>query len=195
MTHPRRTAAPAVEPVTLAEALVHLRADADGGENDAYITGLVQVARVAAEDRLERSLVSTPWLLQLPAFPAAGEAIALRMAPVIAVQSVQYLDTAGVLQPLDTDQYQLDPSAEPGLIAEATAATWPATKPGATNAVRVAFTAGYGTAAADVPMPIRHWILLAVGEMYALRSASSDKPAVRHDFSDSLLQPYRILGV
>jgi len=31
-----------------------------------------------------------------------------------------------------------------------------------------------------------------VGDMYEHRAASSDKPAVRHDFVDSLLDRYRI---
>jgi uncharacterized phiE125 gp8 family phage protein len=194
-THfPRRTGAPAAEPLTLAEALVHLRADADAGPNDAYVTSLIAVARAACEERTERSLITTAWRLHLPAFPSDG-VILLRVAPIIEVQSVQYLDAAGVLQTLAADQYQLDPHAEPGRLSVAPGATWPATQTGADAAVRVNFTAGYGATGASVPAPLKHWMLLAIGEMYELRSGSSDKPAVRHDFADALLQPFRLLGV
>lgn len=44
---------------------------------------------------------------------------------------------------------------------------------------------GWATAA-DVPRPIKQWMLLAVGEMYANREALPD------GFADRLLDPYRI---
>ena len=53
MTAPKRTGSPATEPVTLADAKAHLRVD--GTDEDAYITGLIGVARVAAEERLAGS--------------------------------------------------------------------------------------------------------------------------------------------
>jgi uncharacterized phiE125 gp8 family phage protein len=189
---PRRAGSPLAEPITLAEALTHLRETADSGANDAYITSLITVARMACEDRIERSLVSTPWLLKLDAFP---EAIDLTASPVIAVQSVQYLDEAGALQTLDPLDYVVDTQSEPGYLVPAPEAAWPAVQSGAINAVRVSFTAGYGSTAASVPAPLKHWILLALTELYETRSGSSDRPQVRHDFADGLLNPYRMLGV
>ena len=59
----------------------------------------------------------------------------------------------------------------------------------------VTYTAGYGAAAADVPAPLKQWMLLAIGDMYEMRNASGDKPAVKHDFVDHLLNPYRLLGI
>lgn len=197
---PRRTAQPSIEPVTLADALVHLRETADSGANDAYITTLITVARQACEDRTERTLITTPWLLTLPAFPPATErnplaAVCLRLAPSIAVQSVQYLDAAGDLQTLDAAAYKLHAHMAPALLSPAPTLLWPATQVGALDAVRIAFTAGYGATAASVPLPLRQWILLAVGEMYETRGASAERPLVRSAFVDHLLDPYRLLGV
>lgn len=186
---PRRTAAPAVEPVTLAEALVHLRADADGSTNDAYIGTLITAAREACEARTERSLIASPWLLQLPAWPSDG-IINLRIARLIAVTSVQYLDADGSLQTLASDQYQADPASEPGRVISAPGVTWPATQSGAWNAVRVAFTAGYGATAADVPAKLKQWILLAVQHMYDERGWD-----VPDDFAPGLINSERLLGV
>lgn len=188
---PRRTGAPVALPLTLPECLVHLRADADGGPNDQYVSSLIPVAVAACEERINRTLISTVWRLQLDAFPASGE-IALRMGPVISVQSVAYKDAAGAVQPLGSSAYVLDGDSLPARLVPAVGAVWPATQDGAINAVTVTYTAGFGATAAAVPAPIRHWLLLAVAEMYETRSASAERPVVRNEFVDHLLAPYRV---
>lgn len=186
---PRRAAAPAEEPLTLAQALVHLRVAA--GTEDAYITGLISVAREACENRTERTMVSTPWLLTLDSFP---DAVELLMPPAIAVQSVTYEDADGGTQVLSPADYVVDNTRGPGFVVPAPGAAWPATADGI-NKVRIAYTAGYGATAADVPASLKHWMLLALTDLYENRAAHGEKPAVAHGFVDQLLQPYRIMGV
>ena len=187
--YPRRAGPPAAEPVTLADALTHLHEVADGGANDAYITSLISVARQACEDRTERTLISTPWLLQLDAFPTCG-AIALRSAPVLAVQSVQYLDEGGVWQTLGPAAYVLDAASVPARLVPAPGAEWPRTQVDAINAVRVSYTAGYGTTAAAVPLPLRQWILCYLHELYQNRGWSAPE-----DFCEGLIYSFRQPGV
>jgi len=55
----------------------------------------------------------------------------------------------------------------------------------------VVYTAGYGAAVADVPAPVKQWILLAIADMYGKRERSSERPAVVQGFADSLLDAYR----
>ena len=191
---PRRAGAPAAEPITLAQALHHLREIADGAENDAYVLGLIQAAREACEERTERTLLSTAWRLTLDGFPASG-AIELRQPPIIGVTSVQFKDVDGVLQTLAPTDYVVDTASQPGYIVPGPGLAWPETQSEAINTVVVNYTAGYGAAAADVPAPLKHWMLLAIGDMYEMRNASGDKPAVKHDFVDYLLNPYRLLGI
>lgn len=188
---PRRTGAPAALPLTLPECLAHLRADADGGANDLFVSSLIPVAVATCEERINRTLISTAWRLQLDTFPAGGE-IALRMGPVISVQSVTYKDAAGAVQTLDPSAYVLDGDSLPARLVPAVGAAWPSTQDGAINAVTVNYTAGFGATAAAVPAPIRHWLLLAVAEMYETRSASAERPVVRNEFVDHLLAPYRV---
>lgn len=188
---PRRAGLPAAEPITLAEALIHLRETADGGANDAYITSLITVARTACEDRIERSLIATPWTLRLDAFP---DAIELTPAPVVEVTAVSYLDTEGAEQTVDLADTYLDKASEPAWLLPAPGVTWPATLD-RVNAVTVEYTAGYGPNGASVPAPLKHWILLALTELYETRSGSAERPQLRHDFADALLAPYRLLGV
>lgn len=186
---PIRTAAPAEEPVTLADAKAHLRVDVP--DDDAYIEGLIAVARVAAEDRLQRTLVHTPWRLTLDGFPAAIE---LPMPPIVSVQSVQFRDATGQWSTLDAQDYVVDSVNEPGYVVPAPGTRWPAVGAGI-NGVRVDYTAGYGATGSSVPAPIRHWLLLAIGDLYNQRERSAEKPVVPQNFVDSLLDAYRIWGM
>ena len=58
---------PAEEPVSLAEAKLHLRVDFPN--EDALITALIAAARQAAETLTGRQLVTARWKLVLDSFP------------------------------------------------------------------------------------------------------------------------------
>lgn len=185
--NPKRTAGPVAEPLTLAEAKAHLRVTVN--DDDTLITALISAAREACEDRLQRTLISTPWLLALDAFP---DAIKLPMPPALQVQSLQYFDATGTLVTLAGEDYELDPYSEPAYLVPAPGVAWPAIQTGRINAVRVAYTAGYGATAADVPGPIKQWLRLAIGDMYERRTRSAERPAVPQGFADGLLDTYRV---
>jgi uncharacterized phiE125 gp8 family phage protein len=195
----RLTVPATVAVITTADAKTHLRESLSDAGNDAYIAALVAVATQAAEHRLGRSLMKQTWELTLDRFPSA---IRLDNAPILGVTSVEYRqnDADGDYVVLSSDAYTADTASEPGYIVPAYGYTWP-TPRDEINAVRVTYTAGYSasatvaTAQAAVPVAIRQWILLAVGDMYAQRAASNARPVVRHDFVDSLLDRYRIWGV
>lgn len=181
-----------VEPVTLAEAKAHL--NVFESSRDAYITALITAARTTAEGKLQRSLIDTTWELTLDAFPCA---IPLRMPRVLSVTSVKYLDAAGVLQTLSPAAYYVDDRSEPGWIVPAYGTTWPTTFD-QVNAVTVTFRAGFGTAASDVPQPIKQWILLMVGSMFENRETEVATPGIvvaELGFAERLLDPYRIIEV
>lgn len=182
--NPRRTTQPAIEPVTLAEAKLHLRVD--GSDENALITSLITAARESCEYRIERTLISSGWTLTLNEFQ---DVIRLAMPRVISVSSISYRDTNGNNQVMSAADYEL--ANDPGYVVPASGVSWPSTY-GGINDVTVVYTAGFGASASDVPAPIRQWILLAIGDMYANRERSSDKPTVPHNFSDSMLDPYRM---
>lgn len=188
--NPRRTAAPSAEPLSLAEVKTHLRVEHT--EEDTYLQTLIAVTRQTLEDRLDRTLVQTPWLLTADAF---GPALRLPRAPVIAVQNLQYVAVDGVTATLAAQDYMLDNVSEPAYLVPAPGLAWPDTQAGRINAVTVAYTAGYGATAADVPAALRHWLLLAIGDLYAQRRAGAEKPTVPHHFVDGLLDPFRLFPV
>lgn len=181
-----------VEPVDLARVKRRLALDQDDPFDDEDILALITTARHDCEARLQRTLVQTTWRHTRDAFP--GCAIGLEMGPVIAVTSVQYVDTAGVLQTLASTEWQLDAATTPARLVPAYGTSWPATRaePGA---VRITYTAGYGTTAAAVPPPLKDWIVLAVGDLYQQRTRSAERPAVPLNFVDGLLDPYKVWGL
>ena len=185
---PRCTTAPTAEPLDLPQALAHLRVD-DAYSND-YVTTLITAARQQAEDRTERALMPSTWALRLPAFPTAdGGSIELLRPPLISVASVQYLDAAGTLQTVSPAAYLVDVQSQPGRLLPLSG-SWPATA-NHPQAVTITYTAGYANAAA-VPAPIKQWMLLAIGDMFATRERSAERPKVPQGFADGLLDPYRI---
>lgn len=183
-----------VEPLTLAEAKIHLRVT--GTDEDAYITALITAARMDCESRLQRTLIETVWRMTLDEFP---DEILLPMPAALAISSVSYTDTAGVDQTLSGSLYALDTVSEPAWLVPAFDTSWPETRD-QVNAVRVTYTAGYlagGTDAAKraaVPMPLKQWMYLAIGQMYAHRERTITGAVVNEmKFADSLLDTYRVI--
>lgn len=182
------------EPVTVDEIKTHLRIDATTEDN--YLASLIAAARMEAENRLQRTLIETTWRMTLDRFP---DEIELQMPAILAATEVRYIDTAGVEQVMDPAGYVLDNIREPGWLVPAFGGAWPGTRD-QVNAVRVTYTAGYfagGTneqKRAAVPMPIRQWIMLAVGRSYEFREALvQGQPLQSLGFADSLLDTYRVI--
>lgn len=156
--------APTVEPVTLAEAKLHLRVD--HADEDSHIRSLIIAAREHAQNATSRAFVGQTWRLSMDCFP---DVIRTPRPPLTSVTSIAYTDTAGASQTLSASAYTVDTYSEPGRIVPAFGQSWPATRD-IPNAVIVTYVAGYGAgAAADVPQPIRQAILLLVGHWYANR--------------------------
>lgn len=182
------TAAPAAEPISLAEAKAHLRVDAN--DEDVLISSLVVAARLLAERTLGLALVTQGWSYFLDAWPQRG-CISLPLSPVQAVSAVTVHDADGGSTVLDVNGYAVDVLSVPARLV-LTAATLPVVTR-AFNAFEVAFTAGYGNAASDVPQPIRQALLLLVAHWFERREPVELGPGPQQvpGIAAGLLQPYR----
>ena len=164
-----QTVAPTVEPITLAEAKLHLKQDAV--EDDALISSLIVAARRHCESRLGQQLVTATYRLTLDC-PPCGCELELPVPPLQSVTSFQYIDIAGATQTWDSSKYLVDTSRMPGRVYPAWNVPWPNTR-GDHNCYTITFVAGYGDAAA-VPDTIKAAIKLLVGHWYEHREAASE---------------------
>lgn len=180
--------APSVEPVTLSEAKDHCRID--GSELDSLLNGvIIPSARESAEHELNRALCTQTRELVLDSF---SDALILTGSPIQSVVSVKYLDSSGLEQTLDPQDYVIDKDSEPGYVVIGYGKAWPATYQ-TINAVRVRYICGYGVAD-DVPAAIKAWMLLAIGTMVAQAETMTTKQATAlpDRFWHRLLDPYRV---
>ena len=119
----QRTVDPTSEPVTLAECKTWLRVDI--ADDDALLSALVTAARDAHELYCNRAYITQTWQLTLDYFPPT---IQLWRCPVLAITSVQYVDSAGATQTLAGSKYQLDNASEPERLDPAYNEVWPTTR-------------------------------------------------------------------
>ncbi len=158
------TTAPAAEPISLAEAKAHLRIDAD--DEDALIDALIVAARMFVERNLGLALITQGWSYFLDFWPRSS-CVTLPIAPVQAVSAVMLHDGAGGSTTLDADDYAVDVLSQPARLV-LNGATPPVVAR-ALNAFEIAFTAGYGEEASDVPAPIRQALSLLVAHWFERR--------------------------
>ena len=180
---------PALEPVTLSEARLHLRVDTV--DDDPLIDALISAARLHAEMLTARQFLPARWRLVLDRFTPM---VLLNRSPVVNVISVRYLDMGGLWQIMPSTDYVVESSSEPARITPAFGKIWPPTLP-QIGSVEILFDAGYADAT-KVPDGIKRWMLLRVGSLYQHREEMSVLPAGRIDplpFVDSLLDPYRVV--
>lgn len=188
----RRISDPADEPLTLAEAKLHLRVD--GSEDDALITSLIKAAREQAGQKMGRTVMLSTWQLTLDEFP---DAIDLPMPRVLSVLDVEYVDSAGAVQLLAPASYVLDNAGEiKNWLVPAAGYSWPDTYGEGINNVTVTYTAGWPNAAA-VPESVKAWCKLAIGALYRQREGLGDgrMATLPRDFFDALLDPWRVPAI
>lgn len=167
-----RATGPAVEPLTVAEAKLHLRVDIS--DDDAYIGTLITAAREWVENYLDRTLITTQLILRAAEFPT--EELELPRPPMIASGTatavvITYTLADTTTATLSTALYRVDRTSTPGNVAPIINGTWPSDVIEDANAVAVTYWAGYGPTSASVPATIRHAMLMLIGHWYDRRSA------------------------
>lgn len=185
------TAGPAVEPVALADAKAHLRVD--GTAEDTLIGSLIVTSRLHVEAAMGLALVTQSWSVFRDAWPR-GPALELPLRPVQSIAAVRLYDEDAAVTTVLAGTYFLDGAGVPARLVRQGAIAWPAPRRTA-NGIEVAFTAGYGDAAVDVPEPIRQAIMLLIAHWYEHRSplevGALARPAP--DMVAELLAPYRTM--
>lgn len=176
----------------------------DTTEDDTLIDSLIATARRACEEYTQRAFISQTWRLTRDRFsdrdPDAGlsegysvgptpflvsgaTAIQLSRLPVQSITHIKTTDSADVQTTVATSVYGLD--AAGGRLLLKSGQSWPSDLRDEA-AVEITTVNGYGSAASDVPQPIRQAIMQYVGAMYANRLCG-DLP----DGCKTLLAPFK----
>lgn len=199
---------PGLEPVTVAQAKLHLRVDADMTTDDTLIAMLIGAARRYAEMYCNRSFITQQWRLVLDSFPGPsmmgipfgvpyslpGHAILLERGRVQSVDGIGYTAMDGTEAVMPATDWVSDRSGPLARVTPRFGKIWPISLP-QIGAVKIDFTAGYGDSADQVPEGIRHWILLRIGTLYENREEIAILTRGKVEplpFVDGLLDPYRI---
>lgn len=161
---PAPYAEPATEPITTAEAKSHLRLDIDADDTD--VASMVSAARRIVEGATGRVLVTQTWDGYLDGFPCWE--ICVPRGPLASVSSITYTDLDGATQTVSASDYQIDTVSVEPRIAPVLGVSWPVSKAGTFNSVKVRMVLGYG-AASSVPADFKHAIRLLVGTLYEYR--------------------------
>lgn len=158
-----RTVEPAVEPVTLTEAKLHLRID--HSSEDDLIKALIRAARDEVERQTSLALIEQDWRLAIDHAPANGT-IFLRRGPIRELISITMYGADGEAAIVDPETYQLDDLSTPARL-------FLRERPPrlrAMNGIEIDFRAGFGEAGTDVPDLLRRAILMLVAHWFEFRA-------------------------
>ena len=178
---------PAIEPVTAAEFKSQVRDDA---LTDAEALAWVTTARAYIEEMNNFAIITQTWRLALDRWPSGREKwwdgvrqgsrtelygpssfsdVPLPRYPLQSITSVTTFDTGNNATAVTVaDVFNVDTYRTPGRLALRFGQTWPIALR-ETNAIVIDYAAGYGTAAGDVPAPIKQGILLMAASLYENR--------------------------
>ncbi|HTT98962.1 MAG TPA: head-tail connector protein [Rhizomicrobium sp.] len=172
---------PSVEPVTLDEAKLHLKVDTT--DDDALIERLITAARARAEWHTGRAFITQSWVLWSDCW---AELVEIPLPPLQAVTAVNVYAGDGTATTIDASNYTVDAASQPARVLFGCI---PPIALRAINAVSIAFTAGYGDAAGDVPAPVCEAILEIAAELYTHRGDGPEEISLS---AQALLAPYRV---
>lgn len=179
------TSPPAVEPLSLAEAKLHLRVD-DAAE-DTTIGSLIVAARRHVEQVTGLALIQQGWSLYLDRWP--GMQVVLPLSPLIAIADVWVYGEDDVGAAVDAAHWFADNVSRPPRLVLRSGRAWP--RPGRTaNGIEIAFSAGFGASPAQVPQPLRQAMLRLIAHWFDNRG-----DAAAPQSAEALLQPYRGIGL
>jgi uncharacterized phiE125 gp8 family phage protein len=177
---------PDIEPVALDYTKLFLRVDTD--DDDTLILDFVRSARQRIERLISGSLITRR--RRYISTRISGRGVFINHHPVRSIDTVTLTAGQGEERVISPQGLNINLRCQPPAISLKSRASWQSYLPGAQN-LEIEFTAGFGTAAEDVPMPLRQAILLLTAQSYEHRGAEQVPPLPM--MVDALLMPYRTL--
>ena len=184
-----RLTEPTTEPITIDEAVAHLRIDSPDSTETALLSAMISAARDRAERYCNRAWAQADFIETLNTFPSGG--IQLTDPGVVSVSRIDYLDSDGTVGTIAGSSLTLDDDL--GVVDYGV--EWPT---GATR-VKVFYTAGpdAGASVPELPPPaVIIAIKLILTDMYEHRGAQQWQSIYPNNTAEQFLHMYRVgLGV
>lgn len=191
MIHPVRVTAPAILPVTLSD--VKARLHVDHAEDDVALTAYIEAATRHLDGWdgvLGRCLINQQWKMTLSGVPGC----IILPFPMCSNIVVSVSADGALGTPIDGEFVSPVSETSCGSRVSIFSDYSPPSLDPEKGFVEVAFTAGYGAAATDVPAPIRQAIHLMVGDMYRFTETAALVQSSEIPMSatvDRLLSPFK----
>ena len=180
---------PASEPLSLSEVKEFLRVD--HSDDDTTLAIFITAARQLCESYTRLALMPTTFEEYFDDFPqytgTYKDEIRLSRSPVSAVTYVKYIDGNETTITANAADYKTDLISQPARISPDNG--WFGTYE-TINAVFIRYVAGYANAA-SVPAPLKHGMLLVIGDMYENRTDSVKRLPTAAEY---LWNPYRVFS-
>jgi uncharacterized phiE125 gp8 family phage protein len=189
----RRTVAPTLEPVSIAEAKdwLHITDDYE----DLAITDLITAARQKVEDDTGTALLTQTWTYAVDQRPA-DHVFVLPVAPVQAVTSVTTYSEADTPTVISTSVYRVDLLSQPARVVLREHQSWP-TGVRTRSAYEFVIVAGYASPSL-IPAPLVHAVRLLLHHWHSTRAAVLVGAGMsQHEVPlayESLIAPYKLRG-
>ena len=144
---------PAIEPITLENLKYRLRIGSTC-DFDAELLLILTTARMQVEADTYRRLITQTVVGYLDEFRWVRE-IEIRLAPIISITSINYVDLNGTTTTFASSRYSTDVLSTPPRVVLNTNEQVEHTEQNTPNAVAITFVAGYGSTATSVPAAAR----------------------------------------
>lgn len=174
--------------VKLEDARAQLRMD-DLRHDDTYIIGLIK-SQVALIERVYSVAFLTKTVEEYQSgFPVSSSLpMYLAIAPVSAITSIKYVDSTGNEQTWSNSEYESRITPTETYVIPKVNYCYPSDLMIRPDAIRIVYTAGFGSVPSSVPDDYRLGILDRIGRAYTNRE---DSPESAYSMSDVLLQPLK----
>ncbi len=186
--------APAVEPITTAQAISYMRLGALDNEETAYLAGLIKTAREYCESYQNRAYITQTWEMSLCRFPwehtnplteyEKTNVIEIPKGSLQSINSMEYTNSGGTVITLtENKDFIVTKRGLLGRISPPFGCIWPTATLYPLDPIVIDFTCGYGDSPNDIPLKVIQAMYMLISYWWDNRAAAEVAVPKEVDFA------------